>query len=156
MNTAAGPLITCIDTLYQALSEYTLEYMYYNTFHPQRARAPTWRSPSAQGPGSRSSATSCRVCASLQAAGLQTCSRTTSVPSWMTPHGHSLRPEACVRELESCASCWRRDNYGGHLPLLSRWQRVCWRKWCVSATGPSMATPRPTSSPMDPRCCLLP
>ena len=32
VNTAAGPLNTCIDTLNQALSEYTREYnVYYNT-----------------------------------------------------------------------------------------------------------------------------
>ena len=35
---------TCIDTLYQPLSEYTLEYMYYNTFHPDGHTTPTWRS----------------------------------------------------------------------------------------------------------------
>ena len=44
VNTAAGPLNTCIDTLYQPLSEYTLEYMYYNTFHPDGHTTPTWRS----------------------------------------------------------------------------------------------------------------
>ena len=43
VNTATGALNTCIDTLYQPLSEYTLEYMWYNTFHPNPA-PPTWRS----------------------------------------------------------------------------------------------------------------
>ena len=44
VNTAAGLWNTCIDTLYQPLSEYTLEYLYYNTFHPGGHTTPTWRS----------------------------------------------------------------------------------------------------------------